>query len=636
MKTRMFHAISRLTTLLRLGVPEVLSVLLYRYAVSSGVIEWALPVGTPHQERLFDEVDFAGSAETIDGASQQRILQDAHELCAGNLRFFSNASYHVGSPPDWFYNPYRHTRCAETRAHWSNIPDFDDAIGDMKCIWEASRWDWALIFARAYRLSHDSAYSTTLNAWASDWIVNNPANVGPNWKCGQETAIRMMQALLTAYLLRQHHAPTAELLRFVTEHCQRIAPTLRYAMAQNNNHGTSEAAALFVGGNWLASVAQTQEDTHLRKQARHWARIGRKWLENRARKLIAPDGSFSQYSVNYHRVVVDTLNFVEFWRREFQLPEFSEIFYERAKAAVNWLYQMVDSTSGDAPNIGANDGARLFALSNTAYRDYRPTVQTGAALFFDSRAYQPGVYDEPKHWLHLNEPSSPSPFAKTPRLFRDGGYVLMPFPQSWAVIRFPNFRFRPSHADAFHLDLWANGLNILRDAGTYSYHADDAFQDYFISTAAHNTIQFDGRNQMPRLSRFLFGNWLNMERCGELMQTEEGLSWEGVYRDAQGCRHQRAVQSDGRIWRITDEIDGARTHAVMRWRLMPGDWTLDGTTCRGSAAELSVRTSQTITRCELTEGWESRYYLEKTSLPVWEIEVPAGNTRLITTIRIAN
>ena len=75
-------------------------------------------------------------------------------------------------------------------------------------------------------------------------------------------------------------------------HLRRIAPTIRYAIAQDNNHGTSEAAALFIGGTWLALLGEPA--------GRRWAVRGRRWLEDRAGRLIGVDGSFSQYSLNYH------------------------------------------------------------------------------------------------------------------------------------------------------------------------------------------------------------------------------------------------------------------------------------------------------------------------------------------------
>jgi len=39
-----------------------------------------------------------------------------------------------------------------------------------------------------------------------------------------------------------------------------------------------------------------------------------------------------------------------------------------------------------------------------------------------------------------------------------------------ALLRYPRFRFRPSHADVLHVDLWVDAVNVLRDGGTFSYH----------------------------------------------------------------------------------------------------------------------------------------------------------------------
>src|SRR3546814_21172555 len=78
-----------------------------------------------------------------------------------------------------------------------------------------------------------------------------------------------------------------------------------------------------------------------------------------------------------------------------------------------------------------------------------------------------------------------------------------------AMLRYPLFRFRPSQADARHLDLWLGGRNLLRDAGSFSYAEEDGV--WFGGTSAHNSVEFDGRDQMPRLGRFLFGAWLKAD-----------------------------------------------------------------------------------------------------------------------------
>ena len=110
-------------------------------------------------------------------------------------------------------------------------------------------------------------------------------------------------------------------------------PTIRYAVAQNNNHGTSEAAALFIGGAWLMAQAESEP---LRKEAQRWRDAGRRWLEDRVVILVAADGSFSQYSLNYHRVLVDTLCQVELWRAELKERPFTDRYAARCRAAVVW------------------------------------------------------------------------------------------------------------------------------------------------------------------------------------------------------------------------------------------------------------------------------------------------------------
>ena len=76
----------------------------------------------------------------------------------------------------------------------------------------------------------------------------------------------------------------------------------------------------------------------------------------------------------------------EIWRKKNGEPKFGKVFYERAQAASNWLLNIINLDTGDGPNVGANDGARLIQLTNTKYRDFRPTVQLSYALFFNERA----------------------------------------------------------------------------------------------------------------------------------------------------------------------------------------------------------------------------------------------------------
>lgn len=528
------------------------------------------------------------------------------------------------SPPDWLANPLSGERVASPDRGWWQIPDFDSAVGDIKLIWELSRMDWVLAFAQRANQG-DQVSLDRLNTWLASWCEHNPPYKGPNWKCGQEASIRVMHLAMAALILGQVRMAELGLRELLRLHLQRIAHTVQYAMAQDNNHGTSEAAALFIGGSWLAALGV--------KEGEGWASAGRYWLENRAARLIGKQGSFSQYSLNYHRVMLDTLCMVEVWRQHITLPAFSERLNSRALAATEWLRHMVNPVNGDGPNVGANDGARLLQLSTTPYRDHRPTVQLAMALFAGKRAYvQPGPYDHALQWLGVDRPlEMASPTGSY--VADDGGFAMLRRGAVMVMLRYPRFRFRPSQADVLHLDLWLGVDNLLRDAGTYSYNSEPQWLNYFGGTAGHNTVQFDGRDQMPRLSRFLLGDWLKTERMQPLQEDDLSSHFSAGYRDGQGASHHRSVSLHEAALHVVDQVQGFSHQAVLRWRLLPGDWELqqfpDGARLTLSTARqftLNVSADVPITRCELVEGWESRHYFEKTPLPVLEVEIQQAAT----------
>ncbi|WP_246886810.1 heparinase II/III domain-containing protein, partial [Pseudomonas chlororaphis] len=202
--------------------------------------------------------------------------------------------------------------------------------------------------------------------------------------------------------------------------------------------------------------------------------------------------------------------------------------------------------------------------------------------------------------------------------------LLLRRADAFAVLRYPRFHFRPSQADALHVDLWRSGLNLLRDAGTYSYNTSAQWLSYFPGTVSHNTVQFDGRDQMPRLSRFLFGDWLRTRRVDGLSDTGEATTCGASYGDNAGAFHTRQVRLSDTGLQVRDEIKGFKVGAVLRWRLQPGDWQMsDGVLSNGSH-RISVTGSMPIVRQELVQGWESRYYLQKTEVPVLEVEVDSA------------
>ena len=60
-------------------------------------------------------------------------------------------------------------------------------------------------------------------------------------------------------------------------------------------------------------------------------------------------------------------------------------------------------------------------------------------------------------------------------------------------------------------------------------------------TSAHNTVTFDARDQMPRLGRFLFGDWLRAETVQTVQTDGDAVGAAAGYIDSAGARHHRQV-----------------------------------------------------------------------------------------------
>ncbi len=559
-----------------------------------------------------------GGTEFFRPFAQERVQLEVPVAWQDSALFFGTHTFPLeGGPPVWNRNPFNNQVAAGAQTPWWLLSDFDLTTGDVKIIWESSRFDWAVNMAQR-AAAGDAAECCRLNAWLSDWCKMNPAFLGPNWKCGQEASFRVLHLALAARILGQDANPCTDLVQLLEAHLARIDLTTAYAVAQDNNHGTSEAAALFVGG--LLCKAGGLE------QGSHWSRAGRDLLENRVLKLIAPDGSFSQHSLNYHRLMLDTLSLAELWRQRENQPEFSPGFMERARAAAHWLHYLTDPGEGDVPNIGDNDGANLLPLTNADYRDFRPSVQLAMALFADQTAYSgDGSHETLLEWLQVKSPSCMAPAAQS-RNFSDGGFSVLRRGRWTGVMKYPRYRFRPRHCDALHLDLWHGSENILRDAGSFSYNAEAPWQDYFPGTKAHNTIEFDDHDQMPALGRFLRGAWLKTNNWKFNANDSTQTSFAAGYIDWQGASHHRQVMIDRNMVLVEDLVGGFSRCAVLRWRLQPGHWTLSDELVRGNGFLLSIRANVKISRIELVEGWESRYYLKKSKILVLEVELQKPGT----------
>jgi hypothetical protein len=128
-----------------------------------------------------------------------------------------------------------------------------------------------------------------------------------------------------------------------------------------------------------------------------------------------------------------------------------------------------------------------------------------------------------------------------------------------------------AHADALSIEIRHSGVDVLADPGTYCYHGEQEWRDYFRSTVAHNTLEIAARDQSRSGGPFM---WLRHARTRvvDVVHTGDGEieSWtaqhDGYANLDPPAIHRRTVRLDraARRFEITDAIE---TEGVHRLRL---------------------------------------------------------------------
>jgi len=596
-------------TIKKIGLFNVLSVLLYRIFLKSFLVKLIFPQkGIKKLGQVFDPITHSNKISNI---KYNKIIQNAESIINGTIMYYSHHLIDIGQVPNWFLNPFNGQSFINQKGHWTKLNDFDANLGDIKNIWEISRFNWLGTLSQAYAITLDEKYLQTMNLWVSDWFEKNPQNTGPNWKCGQEASIRAINILLAQEMIGSDKF-SQNLIELLKVHIDRITPTTFYAKAQNNNHGLSEGCALFLTGYFFWKNKQGKKYYSVYQK-------GLKLVEDQVQKLILDDGTFSQYSIVYHRMILDLLSVIELLRQEWNLDPFSELFYEKVNLAIEWYSSMIDPISGNAPNMGANDGTYLFNYDQKEYRDFRPTLLLASALY---NKPIPEKFVISHNLFEIFKTLTIQVEMKAPNsnFFPQGGYLKLVRKDGMALLRAPEYKFRPSHADALHIDIWQDGINWIRDAGSFSYALNNHELDAFSGTQGHNTIQFDNRNQMPRLSRFLFGDWLSPSHV-EFSKSVNRMSV--AYNSAKNNYHSRSVNKIEKGWVIQDEISGEFKIAVLRWILNLSDWTIKGHVISNGKISLNISSNHDVS-LKLKNGFESLYYMSKVPVLILEIECSTG------------
>lgn len=593
----------------------------------------------------------AALAQVQGDDARKSLVAAAEAILGGRFRLFGRHTVEVGFPPAWQANPLTGgTAPKADEVHWSRVPMRSERFGDLKLVWELSRGEWAFTLARAYACTGDNRFAEGFWRLWEDWIDANPPHGTAQWKCGQETSLRLMAVTFAVQVLADAPATTAERfarhLGAVAALADRVRRGERYAEMQNNNHSMSEGVGAYtVGVNYPFLT-----------EARPWRDWGWERLNGEMLRLVRPDGTFIQKSHNYHRLMLH----LYLWGQSLAAVAGDALpgpVRARLRAAIDYLQAVVDPESGEAPNFGNNDGALILPLSEALYTDFRPTMAAARFWADKVRVAVPTSAYEASLWLFGPElfgvAAAPPPARGNLALERGGIYTLHQ-DRSWIFAHAESFRDRPMQADELHVDLWWRGLNMARDPGTFMYYGPPELYAWFRGTRCHNTVAVDDRDQMEPGPRFL---WASRAQASVRMEGSTlFMSHDGYRRLAPPVTHERRIRRLGSdMWLVVDDLRSAEPHRYsLHWllpdvpfrrespehlvleteagsfhvRIVP-DVASEQVLYRGGARQADG-TAASSPEAALPWGWESRHYAERTPALSLVVTTKAAQARFAT------
>jgi len=506
----------------------------------------------------------------------EQIVERAERMCEHRFDLLGFDAVDYGPDIDWHCDRVHGKRAP--RKPWFRMKYLDFAeVGDSKVTWELNRHQHLVTLAKAFRLSGDQKFVSELFRQWEHWHVENPYPIGINWASSLEVAFRSLSYLWVYFLLANSPVMSegfrAALIRSLAVSGHHIDCYLSTYFSPNT-HLLGEAVALFFIGTLCPEIPA----------ARRWQQRGWQIVQQEAERQVQNDGMHFEQSVYYHVYALDFFlhSAVLASVNHIPAPSQSDRTLERMLEALSLL-----ARGGTVPQLGDDDGGRLFDPARNRRTHLLDPLATGAVLFGrgDFKMLAGGPREETL-WLlgeaGLEEFDRLAPVAPTHNsvAFRASGLYLMTgdHPDRQLVIDAgPQGAHTAGHghADALSLTASSGGHDLLIDSGTLEYVGADGERNRFRGTKAHNTLLVANQDQAEPKGPFSWGRLPKVEAEGWIVGQTFDLfagSHDGYSRLPNAVIHRRfAFSLKSGFWLVRDQALGFGEYQLdLRWHLAPG------------------------------------------------------------------
>ncbi|MFM9593062.1 alginate lyase family protein [Streptomyces scabiei] len=537
----------------------------------------------------------AGTIAAVPPDAAKRLVAEADLLMDGHAEFFGVVRDDLADP-DWWFDPKTGRRAPAGYAF--DVPyRSEDAVGDIKQIWEPSRHQYLTRLAAAYAITGNERYAERVAEHLRSWWEANPPLRGVHWLSGIELGIRLLSWVWVRRLLDGWPGAAGlfegnPVARNQIWHHQRWLAAFPSRGSSANNHVIAEDAGQLAAAcafDWFPESAR-------------WRAGALRSLERQLRANTYLSGLNRELATEYHGLVLE-LGLAA-------LAEADAAGVEVPATARPVLLRMTDALAavvdnrlrpprqGDADDghglivdgAGTDRWASLLATGDAVFGrlDWWPAV-TGTDVRTPLLAALIKPYPDHGTGLSVTRPAS------RPTRFADAGMTVLRGPEEiWVRCDGGPHGFLSiaahAHADALSLEVRHDGVDVLADPGTYCYHGQPEWRRYFRSTLGHNTLELDGADQSVSGGPFL---WTRQARSRVLVSETSGegtARWCAEHDGYAPSVHRRRVEltAASRELRIVDEVRGPRRAVRLAFHLGPAvaadlvghraelTWTRDG------------------------------------------------------------
>ena len=506
----------------------------------------------------------------------------ADEILAGRFHVFAMHDAQLGFPPQWNRDPKTGIFAPLVFGKTLNYRD-SNLVGDIKYLWEPSRHAELVTLAQAWHLTSDEKYAHGCRVMLDSWIEQCPYRMGPHWTSSLEHAIRLINWSFAWYLLGGEHSPLfegaqgkefrARWMASIYQHCEFIAGHFsRFSSA--NNHLLGELAGLFI-----ASTAWP-----FWEKSAEWQRRAQSEFEEQALLQNGADGVNREQANWYHYEVAEMMMLVGLIARS-NGHAFSDAYWQRLRSMLEYIASIMD-VGGNVPAFGDADDAVIARLDPALDANvYRGLLAIGAVVFESPQMkHKVNQADREKlRWLLGDGGESGFDRIETnarglpiKREFENAGYYILGscFETTQEIklvadagpLGFLSIAAH-GHADALSFTLSVGGCEMLVDPGTFAYHTQKRWRDYFKGTAAHNTVRIDGMDQSVGGGAFLWRKHAQtrVRECAlEGSMQRLVAEHDGYMRLEDPVLHRREILFDAErvLIEVTDDLICKASHRV--------------------------------------------------------------------------